>query len=167
MASIGLSDLGRWFERESKALVLYARPWLDPAAAEDAVQDVFVNLMRQSPPPEHVKAWLYRAVRNRALKRIRSEGRRSDRENQVAAEAPGWFEARPGDGLDAHEAEAALRRLPADEREIVTLRLWGGLTLKEISSVLSISVATVFRRYQVGIEGIRNQLEESWTATTH
>jgi len=166
MASIGPSDLGRWFERESNALVLYARQWLDPAAAEDAVQDVFVNLMLQSPTPEHIKAWLYRAVRNRALKRVRSEGRRSDRENQVAAEAPGWFEPHPGDALDTCEAEAALRCLPADEREVVTLRLWGGLNLEEIASVLSMSVATVFRRYQAGIEGIRNQLEEPWARMT-
>jgi RNA polymerase sigma-70 factor, ECF subfamily len=166
MASIGLPDLGRWFERESHALVLYARQWLDPAAAEDAVQDVFVNLMLQSPPPAHVKAWLYRAVRNRALKRVRSEGRRSDRETRVAAETLGWFEPQPGDAFDARAAEAALRRLPADEREIVTLRLWGDLTLEEIATVLACSVATVFRRYQAGIESIRKQLEESWARLT-
>ena len=165
MDSIGPQELGRWFERESNALVLYARQWLDPSAAEDAVQDVFVNLMLQSQPPEHVKAWLYRAVRNRALKRLRSESRRSDREARVATEASGWFEPRPGNALDAREAEQALRRLPADEREIVTLRLWGGLTLEAIATVLSCSVATVFRRYQAGIEGVRNQLEESWAGT--
>ncbi len=166
MASLGVQELGRWFEQESHALVLYARPWLDAAAAEDVVQDVFVNLAQQSPPPAHVKAWLYQAVRNQAFKRLRSESRRGHRENRVATETAGWFEPRPGDGLDAHAAEAALRRLPEDEREIVTLRLWGGLTLEEIAIVLSMSVATVFRRYRTGIESIRNQLEESWTATT-
>ena len=51
MGSIGLQEPGRWFERESNALVLYARQWLDPSAAEDAVPDVFVNLILQKGNP--------------------------------------------------------------------------------------------------------------------
>ncbi|HOX02683.1 MAG TPA: sigma-70 family RNA polymerase sigma factor [Candidatus Paceibacterota bacterium] len=154
-------ELGRWFERESSPLVLYARQWLDPPAAEDAVQDVFMSLIVQSQPPEHVKAWLYRAVRNRAFQCLRSRGRRTRREDRAGAEAPGWFEPSPGKALDAHEAEQALRRLDPDEREAVTLRIWGGLTLEEIAAILSCSVATVFRRYQRGIENVRNHLEAS------
>jgi RNA polymerase sigma-70 factor (ECF subfamily) len=163
MGTIDAQEAGRWFERESNALVLYARQWLDPAAAEDAVQDVFVSLMLQSPPPDHLKPWLFRAVRNRAFKTLRADHRRLCREERMATETPACFEPRPDDALDAQAAEAALRALPPEEREVVTLRLWGGLTLEEIAAVLACSIATVFRRYQAALDGIRQHMEASWT----
>jgi len=169
MGSIDAQEAGWWFERESNALVLYARQWLDHPAAEDAVQDVFVSLMLQSRPPEQMKAWLYRCVRNRALKALRTEQRRTRREDRLASETPAWFEPRPDNTLDAREAEAAVRALPAEEREVVTLRLWGGLTLEEIAAVLGCSVATAFRRYEAGLGSIRQQLQQeaTWIGKIH
>ncbi len=58
MGAIDAQEAGWRFERESKALVLCARQWLDLPAAEDAVQDVFESLMLQSRPPEQMKARL-------------------------------------------------------------------------------------------------------------
>lgn len=49
MNSIDAQEPGRWFERESTALVLHALPWLDPSAAEDVVQDVCQRLERKFP----------------------------------------------------------------------------------------------------------------------
>ena len=38
------SQLSGWFETHGRALVLYARQWLDSDSAEDLVQDVFLRL---------------------------------------------------------------------------------------------------------------------------
>jgi RNA polymerase sigma-70 factor, ECF subfamily len=159
MGTLNPDEVGGWFETESGPLVLYARQWLDCARAEDVVQEAFLRLMQQRIPPDHTKAWLYRAVRNLALNRVRSVGRRSQREETAAAAAPGWFVPDPGAELDARQAETALQALPADEREIVTLRIWGGLTLEEIGSALELSAPTVLRRYREALRRIRNQLE--------
>jgi RNA polymerase sigma-70 factor (ECF subfamily) len=161
MAMTEIKDLGRWFEQESRALVLYARQWLDPVAAEDAVQDVFIRLIQEDRPPTHMKAWLYQAVRNRALNGLRSWRRRSRREEQAATETADCFESHPGQRIDAHLAENALHRLPPEEREVVTLRIWGGLTLEETAEVLGSSVPTVFRRYRASLAHIRKLMEET------
>ena len=67
MPSIEPDALGRLYRQHAPALRLYARQW--PGAGEDLVQDAFVKLARQSPPPEQVLPWLYRVVRNGALRR--------------------------------------------------------------------------------------------------
>jgi RNA polymerase sigma-70 factor, ECF subfamily len=148
-------------------MVLYARHWLDAGQAEDVVQEAFLRLMQQTNPPDQAKAWLYRAVRNLALNRLRSIGRRRCREEQLADETPAWFESDPGMGMDARQAEAALRRLPAEERELVTLRIWGGLPLDQIASILGWSTATVFRRYRNVLQQLRAEMEKSCLSPSH
>ena len=158
MGSIEIHELGKWFEREADALVLYARQWLDRSAAEDVVQDSFVRLMIERVHPSNVRAWLYRAVRNAALKSVRSRDRRHRREEWVSRGGTQWFEAQAADLVDARQVEAVLRQLADEEREIVTLRIWGGLSLQEIAEVVGTSIATVFRKYRSALTHIRQRL---------
>ena len=130
-----------WFEAHAAGLVLYARQWLDRAAAEDAVQEAFVRLTLQPRPPDNVKAWLYRTVRNEAI---------------AARET--FFAPSSDDALDAKAAAAALHRLPAAQREIVVLRIWGQLTLAEISRLTATPVSTVFHQYQRGLNALREMM---------
>lgn len=58
-------ELGRLYRQHAPALRLYARQW--PGVAEDAVQDAFVALATQSPPPNQVLSWLFRVVRTGAM----------------------------------------------------------------------------------------------------
>jgi RNA polymerase sigma-70 factor, ECF subfamily len=167
MGTLSPEQVGDWFETEAGSMVLYALQWLDVGQAEDVVQEAFLRLMQQTQPPDHVKAWLYRAVRNLALNRLRSIGRRRGREEKMADETPAWFELDPGVGMDARQAEAALRRLPAEERELVTLRIWGGLPLDQIASILGWSTATVFRRYRDVLKHIRTEMERPCLSKTH
>ncbi len=167
MGTLSREEVGERFETEAGPLMLYARHWLDAARAEDVVQDVFIRLMQQTIESQHVKGWLYRAVRNLALNRVRSSGRRRSREEDVANETPGWFVPDPGLGIDARRAEAILRGLPADEREIVTLRIWGGLTLEQMGTVLGISAATVLRKHREALQKIRTELEKPCLTKIH
>src|SRR5690349_17508979 len=120
-------DLGRLYRQHAPALRLFARQW--PHCADDVVQDAFVALARQSPPPEQVLAWLYRVVRTGALTAARSAGRRRRREG-AASSPEAWF-APADDRLDAQDAARALAGLPLDLREVIVARLWGGLTFDE------------------------------------
>src|ERR1041384_1252304 len=129
MPQIDPAKLGSWFDAYAGRLVLYARQWWEAQWAEDVVQDVFIRLMAQLREPDNVKSWLFTAVRNAAISAFRSESARRNREQKVAGEGREWFESQPADLLDAAAAESALSKLPAREREVIVLRIWGQLTL--------------------------------------
>jgi RNA polymerase sigma-70 factor (ECF subfamily) len=159
MKSSDPARLGRWYDAYGQALVLYARQWL-PAAAEDVVQEVFLRLLHKWREPAQVKAWLFRSVRNAALSRLRSERRRQTHEQQRALrQGERFFEARPDDRIDAAVAQAALMSLPDEQREVIVLRIWAGITLAEASEVTGDPVSTLFSRYAAGLAALRKALE--------
>jgi RNA polymerase sigma-70 factor (ECF subfamily) len=159
---IGAGQVGEWFDAHAGALVLFARQWVgERAGAEDVVQDVFVALMGQARPPHHVRAWLYRSVRNAAISRARGEGRRSGREARTAAARADWFEPRHEDLIDAGAAQQALESLPGEQREVIVMRIWGQMTLNEVAEVTGEAVSTLFSRYRAGLARIRQLMETS------
>jgi RNA polymerase sigma-70 factor (ECF subfamily) len=144
-----------WHERRA-ALLLYARQWCD--TPEDVVQEAFLLLVRQAEAPQHPVSWLYRVVRNRAIKALRCGGRQARREAAVARAAQPWFEPSGADRLDATAATDALKHLPAQEREVIVARLWGGLGFEEISRLSGLSLSKVYRCYQRGLSALRQRL---------
>jgi RNA polymerase sigma factor (sigma-70 family) len=171
MSGIDPGKLAEWFGDRAPGLVLYARQWLDPAAAEDVVQEVFVRLMAQPCEPANLKAWLYLATRNAAIGAGRSGRRRLRRERAVAerrgAELEPLFHSSPEDRIDAAAAEAALAGLPEPQREIVLLRIWGGMTLAEVASVTGLALSTVYDHYRAALARVRTILESSCQTRTN
>jgi RNA polymerase sigma-70 factor (ECF subfamily) len=148
-------DLGRLYRQHAPALRLYARQW--PHVADDVVQDAFVALARQSPPPAQVSAWLYRVVRTGALAAARSAARRWRREGR-ASKPEAWFAAAE-DRLDSDEAARALVALPLELREVIVARLWGELTFDEVARLVDCSLPTAHRRYHAGLAELRTRLK--------
>jgi RNA polymerase sigma-70 factor (ECF subfamily) len=148
-------DFASLVDTQGPPLVLYARQWC--AVPEDVVQEAFIKLARQGTPPRDPAAWLYRVVRNGAIDAGRSERKRQRREWAVARPQP-WFVERDVDGLDAAAAVAALELLPAEQREIVVARLWGGLAFEQIAELAGCSASTAFRRFGAGIDALRREL---------
>ena len=155
------------FKTHSRALLLYARQWLDDWAAEDVVQRVFVRLLADRHAPDDLRAWLFRCVRNEAISAWRSQRRRGHREKDAGAQARPWFVPRTDDAIDATTAQEALARLPAEQREIVTLRLWSGLTLSQIGEVTGIAPSTVHLHYAQAMTALRERLEISCENQNH
>ena len=91
---------------------------------------------------------------------MRSERRRYRREQAVAVDGESLFVARPQDKLDAASIQAAMAALPGEQREVIVLRLWSGLTLAEIADVMNVGVSTVHARYSAAVESLRRILEE-------
>jgi RNA polymerase sigma factor (sigma-70 family) len=146
----------RLWDEHGAALVLYAQQWCD--VPEDVVQEAFLLLVRQVAAPDNPVGWIYRVVRNRAINAARSQGRRGRRESAVAAGGEPWFERTEGDRLDAAAATEALRHLPIEQREAIVARLWGGLSLEEISLLSGGSVSSVYRNYHRGLAALRKGL---------
>jgi RNA polymerase sigma-70 factor (ECF subfamily) len=126
MNAVDQELLSRLLDEHSAALVLYAQQWCD--GPEDVVQEAFVRLVRQQPVPDNVVGWLYRVVRNQAISASRSSGRRARHEAAAAMSRPSWFQPAADNELDAASAVRALALLPAEEREVIVLRLWSGLS---------------------------------------
>src|SRR5947209_15385841 len=116
---MGPEILGQLVDRHARALVLYARQWC--AAPDDVVQEAFIKLAGQKPAPGHPVAWLYRVVRNAAMSAARAERRRRRHESAAAGIAAPWFHDERDGLLDSHTVTEALRALPAEQREIITL----------------------------------------------
>src|SRR5260221_7300932 len=109
------------FQAHAKALLLYARQWLDAGQAEDVVQQVFLRLLSSGRLPTEPRTWLFHCVRNAAISAWRSDHRRDQREQKAVRESSGWFVPRPEDGIDAKAGHHALEMLPAIQGGVGTL----------------------------------------------
>ena len=158
MGSIDLEQLSYWYDTYGAQLVLYARGQLDWANAEDVVQEVFVQLMGQRRRPDNVRAWLFRAVRNAAVSQLRRRARWKKLNDRLTAERTSWFESHPDDLIDARMAQTILESLPLEQREVVLLRIWGQMTLKEVAKITDRPISTVHSRYKSALEAIKKKM---------
>jgi RNA polymerase sigma-70 factor (ECF subfamily) len=146
-----------WLAEHGPALLLFARQWLSRRLeAEDVVQEAFVRFWKSRERADDPVAYLYQCVRNTALEFRRGDARRQAREMDSAR--PEWFEASFADDDRTVEIECALRNLPDAQREVLVLKIWGGLTFAQIGSALEISPDTAASRYRYAIEKMRQQL---------
>lgn len=159
MPKITPTQLGEWFDAYNRVMTLYAAQWVGPVEAEDVIQDVFLRLVSQEPNLDHIQAWLFRAVKNACLNRIRARNRRRPREERACNTETEWFEPQTGDAIDAKLVKKLLMNLSQDQREIVILKTWASLTLKQIAALKEVSVTTVHRCYQHAINAMRQQVE--------
>lgn len=128
--------------------------------AEDAVQEVFVGLMRaraRLPNVKNLRAYLFAALRRAAARLVAARRERSlSSEQEQALAGP---EKKEVDSEQAARLERALRMLPSEQREIVALKIEGELTFAEIAAVLAISPNTAASRYRYALEKLRAALE--------
>lgn len=158
----GVSELGpadwrqRLFDEKAAELILYGRSLgLSEAEAEDTLQETFLALMRLEASPENPPHYAVRAYRNRALNAKRGWFRRLKRE----WESVRWFEPASAQTDLELAAQRALGRLPADQREVIVLKIWHEMTFDEIAGVLEISANTVAGRYRYGMAKLKKILK--------
>lgn len=147
-------EVASLFDAHAAGLVLFARGYC--RTPEDVVMASFGKLAARSNPPDDPAAWLTRVVRHAAIDAGKAEARRTRRE-RAAAKPEAWF---ADDTPDASAAVALLQALPAEWRDAVVLRLWGGLTLSQVAIALECGVSTAHRRYEAAINELRARLGE-------
>jgi RNA polymerase sigma-70 factor (ECF subfamily) len=159
-------DWNQVIETYGARLLFYARQWCrSPADAEDAVQDGLVRVWRKRREfNEDSIALLFTAVKRSALDRARSQERRRQREQRLVEEradddGASWFEYDPESRERRAHIERALRTLPSEQREVLTLKIWGELTFQQVAKTLGIPANTAASRYRYALEALRRTLD--------
>ena len=156
------AQLTEWIDAHAPALTLFARQHC--ADPEAVVQDAFCKLARSPAAKIDPVAWLYQVVRNGAIDAGKADRQRKKREAQ-RAKPELWFDETTAASLDADEAVRALATLSAEQREVIVLRIWSGLKLEQIAYACGCSVSSVHRRYEAGVQTLRERLGAAWPTT--
>ena len=152
---LSAEEVRQLYDRHGPALVAYASSFVsDPATAEDVVHQVFHRLLSaEIVMPEAPAAYVYRAVRNEAL-----NARRRGVRNVPLDPKSGVFEHRDGNPEAALTLQRALSELPEEQREVVVMRIWSGMTLEEVSAATGAPANTVASRYRYALAKLREKL---------
>ena len=159
---VGPELLGSLIDEHAAALELYASQWC--ACPEDVVQEALIELAGRDQRPENPVAWLYRAVRYRAINAGRAHRRRRHHEARAALDRPAVLVPPSGETLDAKQLAAAVDSLPGEEREVVVARLWGQLSFRQIGQLTGTSESTAHRRYRSALVRLREKVSRSCTS---
>jgi RNA polymerase sigma-70 factor (ECF subfamily) len=133
------------------------------ADAEDVLQETFCRFARYSVRWKMVrnpKMFVYRVARNEANRFLRRRIRRARREADHSDREAGFTAAfePPGAGRGALVLKR-LDDLSAEQREIIHLKVFEGLTFREIAAVCGVSGNTAASRYRYGIARLRKAME--------
>jgi RNA polymerase sigma-70 factor (ECF subfamily) len=142
----------------------------DPATAEDLFQQTWVRVMerlRLYDPRRSFEAWLFAVAHNVAIDYLRKSRPESldetlpsgqARVDGLAATGPDALECL----LDWERAEAvaaAMCRLPAIHREVLTLRFEEDLKLEQMAEIVQLPLSTVKSRLRRALDGLRSSLD--------
>jgi RNA polymerase sigma-70 factor, ECF subfamily len=152
-------------------LSVAARILNDRREAEDVLQDVFTQVWHKSAGYDaglgSLSAWAVALTRNKAIDRIRASTRRRRLIEEIAISAEGGAEApapTANEWLHGRERatriRAALAELSPDQREVIELAYFAGLSQSEIATRLDQPLGTIKARIRRGMLRLRDQLED-------
>lgn len=146
----------------------------DPGKAEDFVQETFIKFIRQLKEkgiPDNSKAWLFKVAANMCRDHWRSASYK--KEKHVLEYIP--EKESPNDSVvDIYEKQetrkeilAVLNQLPERQREIVILRFYHDMKLKEIAEILDCPIGTIKSRLFHSMAFLKETLSGQEGAESH
>ena len=138
----------------------------DAQLAEELVQDAFVGVWRGAasfdPARASFSTWLYRVARNRATDLHRRRRVRPTSVGEVPLLAlPGGHE--PEGDVDGWDVARALSRVPEEQREVLVLAYFEGLSQREISLRTGVPLGTVKSRTTAALKRFRSAMTTAET----
>jgi RNA polymerase sigma-70 factor (ECF subfamily) len=113
--------------------------------------------------PRPFKAWLYAIAVNKCRARYRLRRPATVPLGEDTSGAPAAPDPSPEDTLvaaeTAEQVSAAVTRLPGQQRAVVVLRIWEGLSYAEIAEALECTEGTVRSHMHHGLAALRRHLE--------
>jgi len=152
------SEWEKWITENASRFLLFARQQTrSEHDAEDVLQEALAeSWQRSGGRPE--SALVFATIRRRAIDLGRRHDRRARREEAAAPQDDVWFDSAVHDRETAMLLEEAVRTLPKDLGEVITLKVWGGQTFAEVAATLGIPQGTAATRYRTALSQLRKSL---------
>ncbi len=141
----------------------------DASEAEEVIQDVFVQIWEKAATFDSILGspfhWALSIARHRAIDRLRSRQRRARLSEELVEAGEGEPSAMvaPDDGAvgadSAASVRSALTHLPAEQRQVIELAFFRGLTHPEIAETLGEPLGTIKARIRRGLLKLRENLQ--------
>jgi RNA polymerase sigma-70 factor (ECF subfamily) len=151
--------IGGAYDRHAAGMYRYALMLLgDTAGAADAVQQVFLALVRNrrgAGSVEHEDRYLRRAIRNECFSALRHRRREPGGHGPLVEPV----DRTSGDPELRAAVDEALRALPPEQREVVHLKVFEGMTFQEIADSSDESINTIASRYRYAMDKLRTHLQ--------
>jgi RNA polymerase sigma-70 factor (ECF subfamily) len=142
--------------------ILNSRP-----EAEDVLQEVLLQVWRRASDFDPLRGkpftWLVTIARSRAIDRLRQLGARDRLSESAAREAPDEMSDASADALHSEQRQIvkrALAELPEEQRQVLLLAYYDGLTQAEIATKLATPLGTVKTRMRAGMMKLRGLLKD-------
>jgi RNA polymerase sigma-70 factor (ECF subfamily) len=150
------------FDRYSKVVYSVAlRVLRDPAAAEDVLQEIFMQVWRK---PEGFSAtrgslggWLAVVARNRSIDYLRRR-RPTEAVEDVALASPYNLGEESERNLMTEKARSLIVQLPQEQRKTLEMAFFDGLTHSEIAEMTGEPLGTVKTRIRSALQALRKGL---------
>jgi RNA polymerase sigma-70 factor, ECF subfamily len=157
-------DIERLYDEHAQPLYAFLLNFTrDEADTRDLLQEIFVKLAREPRLLDGIRterAFLIRLAHNAAIDLMRRRGTRDKTKENFAAEIISPFAptSDPDETVFRAELSVALGELPEEQRAVVQLKLWEGLTFEEIAAALEIPPNTAASRYRYALDKLRGRL---------
>ncbi len=137
-----------------------------PDLAAEVTQEVYVEVWRQaarwSRDKGTLRAWMYTIAHRRAVDRVRSVQRESERDERWAGTTRDNEPDHTWEGveqrLDVEGVRSALNGLTTLQKEAVSLAYYGGYSHREVADMLGLPLGTVKTRIRDGLLGLRSMM---------
>ena len=164
------ASLAAFYDRHAAMTMgLLCRILGDRNEAEEVLQEVFLQVWRDAhrydPERATPRGWLLLIARSRALDRLRSTTSRQRREDEMMRSEGGRAIAPLGTRrLEQHERQrrigSALERLPREQRQVIELAFYEGLTQTQMAAHLGAPLGTVKSRVLLAMKKLREILAD-------
>ena len=140
--------------------------------AEDVLQDLFLDVWQNAKKFDHTKgeplAWLMILCRNRCIDKLRAKEKKARRSGSISEDAMQNIASNeskdPLETVHYNEVQrtvtSALAQLPADQRLVIEMAYFRGLSQSEIAAELQIPLGTIKTRVRLGMQKLRSLIKK-------
>jgi len=161
---MGKSDrdlLSELYDRFGRSLYRYLAVLLSNAdCAEDTLQEVFLRLLRacrRDPDALSNRFYVFKVARNEAFRALSLNHRRPATGQEAILRVR---DARTGSQSERAAVQDAMNSLPAEQREVVHLKIYMNMSFAEIADFVGVPLNTAASRYRYALEKLRGLLAE-------
>ena len=145
--------------------ILTLAVWMlgNQSAAEDVLHDVVVSIAKNAPNIRlkgPLKHYLMRAATNRCRDLMRQKKLDTlPTEQLIPDPSPDSYPLNTLHAAEQHQRlDSAVRHLPAEQRQVITLRIHGRMRFRQIAQLLEISINTAQSRYRYALKTLQRTL---------